>query len=111
MPSTDRNLKGRPRRRAIAECERRWPPICHLCGQPIDPDLDRQRHPLAFTADELIPRNHGGSALDVELMRPAHRACNSARQDRPLTPAVLADCARAYQRHAKARDAAGTRQW
>ena len=111
MPSRDPNLYGRPRRRALAECEDRYPYRCHLCGQPIDPTLDRVRHPLAWTADELIPRRHGGSAYDVELMRPAHRCCNSARQDRPLSDEVYAACRRAYHRHAGAGTRQGSRQW
>jgi hypothetical protein len=111
MPSRDPHLVGRPRRRAIAECEARYPLVCHLCGNPIDPTLDRRTHPLAWTADELIPRAIGGSAYDVDLMRPAHRTCNSTRQERPLTPAVYAACRRAYARHAQARTRQGSRAW
>ena len=111
MPSRDPHLVGRPRRRAIAECERRYPLVCHLCGNPIDPTLDRQRHPLAWTADELIPRAHGGSAYDVDLMRPAHRCCNSARRERPLSDAVLAACRRAFARHTTGRHRQGSRAW
>lgn len=110
MPSTDPHLKGRPRRRAIAEVERTHPYVCHLCGQPIDPSLDRQRDPLAWSCDELIPRHHGGSAYDTSLMRPAHRVCNSTRGTRPITAALRAACLTAYQRHAT-RPRRGTRRW
>lgn len=115
MASTDPALYGRPRRRALAECRKRYPAVCHLCGNPIDLTLPGTTHPLAFTADELIPRIHGGSATDVDLMRPAHRACNSARHDRPLSDAVRADARRAYARHAggftEGRRRQGTRRW
>jgi len=111
MASTDPNLYGRPRRRALAECRERYPAVCHLCGNPIDLNLPGTTHPLAFTGDELIPRSKGGSATDVDLMRPAHRCCNSARQERPLTPAVYEDARRAYARHQQGRRRQGTRRW
>lgn len=52
---------------------------CHLC-------LRRG----ATTRDHIVPLNHGG--LDtLENCRPAHHRCNSKRQDRALTPALLAE--------------------
>ncbi|MFT4299328.1 MAG: HNH endonuclease signature motif containing protein [Aeromicrobium sp.] len=52
---------------------------CHLCQRPG-----------ATTRDHLVPLARGG--LDIlDNCRPAHHRCNSRRQDRPLTPALLAE--------------------
>lgn len=45
---------------------------CHLCGELG-----------ADTADHLIPRAAGGDD-SIDNLRPAHRSCNSSRQDMPL---------------------------
>ena len=48
---------------------------CHLCGGPIKP--------TDLTLDHVIPRSkHGDNSL--ENLRPAHRWCNTRRQDRPI---------------------------
>ena len=47
--------------------------VCHLC-----------RKPGADTADHLSPRAAGGSNT-LGNLRPAHRACNTARGGMPLT--------------------------
>lgn len=52
---------------------------CHLCLKPG-----------ATTRDHIKPLSRGG--LDeLENWRPAHHRCNSRRQDRPITAALLAE--------------------
>ena len=46
--------------------------VCHLCGLPG-----------ADTADHLVPRAAGGTN-ELDNLRPAHKACNSARGALPL---------------------------
>lgn len=106
----DPNLDTTARRRAIANCAAVHPPICHLCGNPINPRLPRGTHPLSWTADDLTPRSRGGRADDITNLRPAHRACNGYRQDRPITPALVDACKALYERHSK-RLVTGTRTW
>lgn len=57
-------------------------PTCWLCSEPIDMSLDRERDPMAYTADHVDPLMNGGDMLGTRL--PAHRRCNSRRgaQDR-----------------------------
>ena len=106
----DPNLDTTARRRATANCRAIHPPICHLCGHPINPHLHGGTHPLAWTADDLHPRAHGGRADDVANLRPAHRACNSHRGARPITPALRDACQALYERHTN-RLRTGTRTW
>lgn len=52
--------------------------VCWLCGEGFDwslPYTDR----LSFTADHVNPISKGGHI--VGELRPAHRACNSRRND------------------------------
>lgn len=69
MPPLDPRT-GRPRQRVKAQI-RKTHPLCHLCGQPPLMDVDRTRHPLASTIDELVPIALGGSALDPANLRHA----------------------------------------
>ena len=62
-----------------------YPPICHLCGQPIDLTLPGTV-PAGPTVDHLTPRSHGGRVYDINNCRPAHKSCNSSRQDRDINP-------------------------
>ncbi len=64
-------------RRAAARTIRNNP-ICWICGHAIDPNLPRH-HRMAGTADHVDPLAQGGHILGE--LRPAHRACNSARGD------------------------------
>lgn len=65
---------------------------CHLCGRLG-----------ANSADHVIPRARGGSDA-LENLRPAHRRCNSARQDMPL--------AEWFRRHPiRAQTLAPSRRW
>lgn len=79
----EQSLTGRPRERAKAQVAQR-PPYCHLCGLLIDMQADRQRDPLAFAVDEIVPRSRGGSAVDDANLGAAHRHCNTSRHDHPL---------------------------
>ena len=91
VTASDLKRSGRPRRRATAHV-RATQPLCHLCGLPIDLTLDRHRHPLGSTIDEVIPVHHGGSTTDPNNLRHAHRCCNTSRGTKPITPEVRARC-------------------
>ena len=80
MASNPRN--GRRYRRLVAAQKALGLP-CWRCGYDIPPDVDGQRHPLAFTLDHYVPLSRGGSLLDPANARSAHRKCNSARGNRP----------------------------
>ncbi|WP_243726605.1 hypothetical protein [Actinocrispum wychmicini] len=41
-------------------------------------------HPAGFTVHHLDPLSLGGSLLDLERARPAHRRCNSSQGNRPM---------------------------
>jgi len=88
---TGPGLAGHRRRLAIAQV-RASQPNCHLCQLPIDQSLDRQRHPLGSVVDEVLPRSHGGSAVDPANLRHAHRLCNGSRGTKPITVAVRVRC-------------------
>lgn len=75
------SLKGRPRRRAIAQV-RAEEPTCWLCGFPIDLRLPHNSK-WSSTIDEVVPRSKGGSTTDRANLRHAHRSCNSSRGNRP----------------------------
>jgi 5-methylcytosine-specific restriction endonuclease McrA len=54
--------------------------VCWLCGGTIDPHATEVG--ARWSMDHVVPISRGGTnALDN--LRPAHRACNSARGDRP----------------------------
>ncbi len=67
-------------------------PTCHLCGYPIDANRCARTDPLGSTVDELTPLSKGGSATDPANCRHAHRACNSIRGNRDITPAIHQAC-------------------
>lgn len=92
MARRDPNLNTQPRRRACDEVKRTQPWICHLCGHPIPPAADPKRSRLGYTVDELIPRSRGGSATDPANLRPAHRWCNSYRNDQPISDTIRHHC-------------------
>lgn len=54
---------------------------CWLCGSPILGE--------PVTVDHVLPRSRGGTD-DLDNLRPAHRACNLARGNRPARPAAAA---------------------
>lgn len=58
-------------------------PRCHLCGGDIDIGL-HHNDKWAATVHHLIPKVRLDPArwFDLELVRPAHRGCNSSAGDR-----------------------------
>lgn len=58
---------------------------CHLCGGDIDTEL-HHNHKMAGTVHHLIPKVVLEPArwFEMELVRPAHRTCNSSAGDRIL---------------------------
>ncbi len=56
-------------------CREEYGFICHLCHKVITEE--------EFSTDHVVPRSKGGTN-SIENLRPAHRACNSARQDRSI---------------------------
>ncbi len=74
--------KGRQQREwMVWNAKKQGAMFCILCG---DKFKGKDNDPLAPTIDHLVPRTHGGSrgAHNCGL---AHRACNCARKDAPLT--------------------------
>jgi 5-methylcytosine-specific restriction endonuclease McrA len=65
----------------------RWGMVCYLCSDPITIG-PASSHPLALTIDHVLPTAQGGRD-DEENLRPAHRACNSAKGGRAPTPSEL----------------------
>lgn len=55
---------------------------CHLCGDPIDPNLP-SRLRMARTIDHITPIARGGKH-DLDNIDFAHRSCNSSKKDKPL---------------------------
>lgn len=78
-------LSGRPWRRIVAYLRRIYGDEiwCSICRQPIDLDLDVNDR-MSLTWDHVWARARGGPKLDPENLRPAHRACNSGKRDRPV---------------------------
>jgi 5-methylcytosine-specific restriction endonuclease McrA len=74
-----RNLQSyRRARAALKRVTKRDGLVCWLCGKPFDWSL----HPsdrMAWTADHITPLSRGGHITGP--MKPAHRSCNSKRND------------------------------
>ncbi|WP_091078991.1 HNH endonuclease [Nonomuraea wenchangensis] len=75
---------GRPWRRARAQVLAASN-ICWLCGRPIDMDLP-PNHRMSATVDHIDPISRGGDPLNIALLRPAHRSCNSSRGNKDPKP-------------------------
>lgn len=58
-----------------------YPPVCHLCGKPIDLALSGKVS-AGPTVDHIRPRSKGGARYDLANVRPAHKGCNSRKRDR-----------------------------
>lgn len=54
---------------------------CMICGRPLDFTFTG-RHPLAPSADHIIPVSRGGDPYAQTNLRPAHYGCNSRRGNR-----------------------------
>jgi 5-methylcytosine-specific restriction endonuclease McrA len=71
---------GRAWRRLRAEVLARNS-VCYLCGHSIDQSL-HWNDPMGATVDHVIPRRVAPHlALDPTNVRPAHRRCNSRKND------------------------------
>jgi hypothetical protein len=72
------------RRTALAKRWKAMAAQCHLCKGERGPILydEDYRHPLSLTADHVEAVAAGGRMLGQ--LEPAHRSCNSKRQDKPL---------------------------
>lgn len=83
--------KQNPRRRAgrdaLVRRVRALGQPCWICGLPIDVTLPAG-HPLAFELDELVPVSKGGSPVNFENCKGAHRACNQWRQARSVASVI-----------------------
>lgn len=82
-----RNPRRRSGRDALVRRVRALGEPCWICGLPIDATLPAG-HPLAFELDELVPVSKGGSPVDFENCRGAHRVCNQWRQARSVASVV-----------------------
>jgi 5-methylcytosine-specific restriction endonuclease McrA len=71
-------------RRLVTHVQRRADP-CWLCGHPIDWDAE-PRTPKSFSVDHIVPLSLGGDPLDPANAATAHYGCNSARQNKTVTP-------------------------
>lgn len=78
---------GRPYRRFRKRVLETWGPMCWLCRLPIDLTLPHQDR-MAYTVEHLDPLSLGGSLLDLDRARPAHRSCNSSRGNRPIVTTI-----------------------
>lgn len=66
------------RRQKLRERVRAEGNPCHICGQPIDYSLPA-RHPMSYELDEVVPVSKGGSHLDYDNCKAAHRICNERK--------------------------------
>ena len=82
-----RNPRRRSGRDALVRRVRALGEPCWICGLPIDATLPAG-HPLAFELDELVPVSKGGSPVDFENCKGAHRACNQWRQARSVASVI-----------------------
>lgn len=55
--------------------------ICWICGDYVDQTLPKL-HPMARTVDHVAELNRGGSPLDRQNARLAHRRCNTTRSNK-----------------------------
>lgn len=90
---------GRRVQRLLAVVLAEYGTTCVLCrGEhgPIELDPDAPTYArLGPSVEHVLPRSRGGSD-DLGNLRPAHRACNSARGNRPLPARVPSEDGRAW---------------
>lgn len=68
---------------------------CMICFKPLDMSI-KGPHPLAPSADHIIPVSLGGDPYSQDNLRPAHYGCNSARGNRIKGQPVAATTTRAW---------------
>lgn len=79
-----RHLDGLGRHTQLAILYRAQAGICAGCGRSIRKRMGRPEDALAPTFDHVVTRaSGGGNGIRNGLLK--HRACNSARADRPPT--------------------------
>lgn len=61
-------------------------PACHICGEPIDFELEYP-DPMCFVVDHLVPIAKGG-ADTIDNKKAAHHACNSKKRARDYAPII-----------------------
>jgi 5-methylcytosine-specific restriction endonuclease McrA len=83
VPVTYRNTAQQSKDRARIRASR---PACHICGEPIDYDL-QWPHPRCFVVDHIIPLKRGG-ADNLTNKAAAHAECNSKKRARLVAPIV-----------------------
>lgn len=71
---------GRPWTRLRARVLAYHEPVCSLCGEWIDLELDG-RHPWGPSVDHILPVSEGGADSWDNLL-PAHNRCNAAKSNR-----------------------------
>jgi 5-methylcytosine-specific restriction endonuclease McrA len=56
--------------------------VCHLCGQPINFDLD-SHDPMSFQVDHVVPRSVAPELAEaLSNLKASHRSCNRAKSNR-----------------------------
>ncbi|GAA4724445.1 hypothetical protein GCM10025782_23090 [Pedococcus ginsenosidimutans] len=69
---------GQAWRRLRDKAKKEYPPVCHICGGPINMDL--KSGPMMWSLDHLDPLAIYGTGLPpLDRCRPAHFGCNSSR--------------------------------
>lgn len=72
-------LKSARWKKLCARLRQTLPPVCWICGKPIDLLLSG-RDPRGFSLDHVVPRSIDPSLTFVESnLRPAHMGCNAKR--------------------------------
>lgn len=51
-----------------------YPPVCRICGDPIDVSLPAS-HPMGPSVGHVVPRSKGGGN-ELSNLRPEHLSCN-----------------------------------
>lgn len=83
MPRS-KGRSGRPwqrlRRQVITESTH-----CHLCSQPLRPEITDPHHPMATVVDHVVSLIEGGHPTDRANLAAAHRRCNQYKELRRRT--------------------------
>jgi 5-methylcytosine-specific restriction endonuclease McrA len=66
----------------IASLRKRDGDYCAICRQLIDFSLAGSHHPMAPSADHVLPRSRGGPGV-MRNLRLAHASCNGRRGNGP----------------------------
>lgn len=84
MATNPRQANGHRRRQVVRQVYA-TEDICGICGKPVDksrPFIDPatgKPDPWAKSVDEIVPVTRGGSPIDRDNCRLAHRDCNIRR--------------------------------